>query len=214
MLMRERAAELSPLLREIVATAALGCEELAASIDELLDLTRIEAGQLRLNLERVDLLVLTGHVADKFLPRYVERGVQLDFVRGCDEAVVRGDAARLGVVLSNVLTNALKYTPYDGRVAIAVGANPVAGEEGLVQITVTDNGPGIPPEFRDRVFEKFFRLEHFSPRAAEGVQGVGIGLYLCRQIVALHGGSMRCEGVPGGIGARFVIELPSAAAAS
>ena len=214
MLMRERAAELSPLLREIVATAALGCEELAATIDELLDLTRIEAGQLRLNLERVDLLVLAGHVADKFLPRYVEHGVQLDFMRGCDEAVVRGDAARLGVVLSNVLTNALKYTPYDGRVAIAVGANPVAGEAGLVQITVTDNGPGIPPEFRHRVFEKFFRLEHFSPRAAEGVQGVGIGLYLCRQIVALHGGSMRCEGVPGGIGARFVIELPSAAAAS
>ena len=82
MLMRERAAELSPLLREIVATAALGCEELAATIDELLDLTRIEAGQLRLNLERVDLLVLTGHVADKFLPRYVEHGVQLDFVAG------------------------------------------------------------------------------------------------------------------------------------
>ena len=111
MLMRERAAELSPLLREILATAAVGCEDLAATIDELLDLTRIEAGQLRLNLDRVDLLALAGHVADKFLSRFEENGVRLDFVRGCDRAVVRGDAARLGVVLSNLLTNALKYHP-------------------------------------------------------------------------------------------------------
>jgi len=210
MLMRERVEELSPLLREMVATAALGCEELAATIDELLDLTRIEAGQLRLNLDRVDLLGLAGHLADKFLPRFAEHDVRLDFVRGCDEAVVQGDAARLGVVLSNVLTNALKYTPDGGRVEIAVTAAVSGLEPHLLEVAVTDSGPGVPPEFRERIFEKFFRLEHLQPQSDGGVQGVGIGLYLCRQIVALHGGKMRCEAVTGGPGARFVVELPAA----
>jgi NtrC-family two-component system sensor histidine kinase KinB len=209
MLMRERTGELSPLLREIVATAVLGCEELAATIDELLDLNRIEAGQLRLNLDRVDLLALVGHVADKFLPRFVENDVQLDFVRGCDRAVVEGDAPRLSVVLSNLLTNALKYTPADGRVEIAVRARSGGPVKERSQITVTDTGPGIPPEFRERVFEKFFRLEHLISQQAEGAQGVGIGLYLCRQIVVLHGGSLHCEPGTGGLGACFVIELCS-----
>jgi NtrC-family two-component system sensor histidine kinase KinB len=212
MLMRERVEELSPLLREMVATAALGCEELAATIDELLDLTRIEAGQLRLNLDRVDLLGLIGHLADKFLPRFAEHDVRLDFVRGCDEAVVQGDAARLGVVLSNVLTNALKYTPDGGRVQIVVTAVDNAPEPHLFEVAVADTGPGVPPEFRERVFQKFFRLEHLQPQGEGGVQGVGIGLYLCRQIVALHGGQMRCEAATSGSGARFVIELFAAGA--
>ena len=210
MLMRERTAELSPLLREILATAALGCEDLAATIDELLDLTRIEAGQLRLNLDQVDLLALAGHVAAKFLPRFEEDGVRLDFVRGCDRAVVRGDAARLGVVLTNLLTNALKYTPRGGRVEIAVKTKTECPgtESDLLQVAVTDTGPGIPPEFRERVFEKFFRLEHLSPHSPEGVQGVGIGLYLCRQIVALHGGTIWCEPGVEEVGTRFVMEFP------
>jgi NtrC-family two-component system sensor histidine kinase KinB len=209
MLLRERTAELSPLLREIVSTAALGCEELAATIDELLDLTRIEAGQLRPNLEQVDIVALAGHIADKFLPRFEENEVRLDFVRGCEQAFVPGDAARLGVVLSNLLTNALKYTPREGRVEISVTPECPDSAPDFVQLAVTDTGPGIPPEFRERVFEKFFRLDHLRPGSGEGVQGVGIGLYLCRQIVALHGGRMRCAGGAEHIGARFVIELPS-----
>jgi two-component system, NtrC family, sensor histidine kinase KinB len=74
---------------------------------------------------------------------------------------------------------------------------------------VTDTGPGIPREFRERVFEKFFRLEHLSPNSPEGVQGVGIGLYLCRQIVAMHGGTIRCEPGVEGLGTRFAIVVPS-----
>jgi NtrC-family two-component system sensor histidine kinase KinB len=209
MLLRERAGELSPLLREILATAALGCEDLAATIDELLDLTRIEAGQLRLNLDRVDLLALVGHVTAKFLPRFEENGVRLEFARRCDRAIVRGDAARLAVVLSNLLTNALKYTPHGGTVEVAVAAKSPEPGPDILQIAVTDTGPGIPRESRERIFEKFFRLEHLSPDTPEGVQGVGIGLYLCRQIVAMHGGTIGCEPGVEGVGTRFVIEVLS-----
>jgi NtrC-family two-component system sensor histidine kinase KinB len=209
MLLRERSTELSPLSREILTTAALGCEELAATIDEILDLTRIEAGQLRLNLDQVDLVALAGHVADKFLPRFDENEVRLDFVRGSDEALVRGDVVRLGVVLSNLLSNALKYAPGGGTVELAVASRAAEDDRSVMEVSVTDTGPGIPREYRERVFDKFFRLEHFSHQTPETTQGVGIGLYLCRQIIALHGGSIRCDSNEPK-GARFVIELPNA----
>jgi NtrC-family two-component system sensor histidine kinase KinB len=123
--------------------------------------------------------------------------------------MVRGDPARLGIVLSNVLTNALKYTPRGGRVTVRV--SPVQGtpdgKGGAVQIAVTDTGPGVPEEFRERVFEKFFRVEHHTPNGAKDVRGSGIGLYLCRQIIEAHGGTIRCEAGDDGRGTRIVIQL-------
>jgi two-component system, NtrC family, sensor histidine kinase KinB len=77
----------------------------------------------------------------------------------------------------------------------------------LLQIAVTDTGPGIPTEFRERVFEKFFRVEHYSTNGAEGTRGAGIGLYLCRQIVEAHGGSIWYEPGENGRGARIVFLL-------
>jgi NtrC-family two-component system sensor histidine kinase KinB len=78
-----------------------------------------------------------------------------------------------------------------------------------VHIAVTDTGPGIAAEFRERVFDKFFRVEHQRPAGGEGVRGTGIGLYLCRQIVAAHGGKIGCEPGDGGQGTRFAIDLPA-----
>jgi NtrC-family two-component system sensor histidine kinase KinB len=79
----------------------------------------------------------------------------------------------------------------------------------MVQIAVTDAGPGIPAEFRQRIFEKFFRVEHYLGQEHTGVRGTGIGLYLCREIVKAHRGSIQCEAGDGGIGTRFVISFPS-----
>src|SRR5262249_31093109 len=116
---------------------------------------------------------------------------------------INGDRARLGAALSNVLINALKYSPHGADVRIA--AKPSGSG---VRILVDDRGPGVPSELRERVFEKYFRVEHTLPRATDRAHGAGIGLYLCRQIVEAHGGTARCEPSPDG-GARFVIELPS-----
>jgi NtrC-family two-component system sensor histidine kinase KinB len=205
LLLAERADNLAPRLREIVTTAIQGCEELGATVDELLDLTRIEAGQLRLQEAPVDLYPLIGRAVESLRPRFQDGEIAVEVTRGCPEATVRGDPARLGIVLANVLTNALKYTPRGGRVAVRVAAGP----PGALQIAVTDSGPGVPEEFRERVFEKFFRVEHHTPDGAGGVRGSGIGLYLCRQIVEAHGGTIRCEAGDGGCGTRIVIQLPS-----
>jgi NtrC-family two-component system sensor histidine kinase KinB len=212
LMLGERSDDLTPRQREILATAIVGCEELASTIDELLDLSRIEAGQLRLALARVDVLVLVEQAVRAFRSRYDEAGVDLSVVCHCPQAVVLGDGPRLALVLSNLLTNALSYTPPGGRVVVGVSAWPNAGRTPaeLLHIAVTDTGPGIPEEFRQRVFEKFFRIDTERSRARTAVQGAGFGLYLCRQIIEAHGGSIRCEPGDAGRGTRIVLELAAA----
>jgi NtrC-family two-component system sensor histidine kinase KinB len=209
LLLQERADNLTPRQREVLAAALQGGQELADTIDELLDLTRIEAGQLRLQQERVDLYAVIDQAVRALRPRYEDAEITLGIDREASEATIRGDAARLRIVFANLLTNALKYTPRAGRVSLRVSSRQNAAVEGkaLLQIAVTDTGPGIAPEFRERVFEKFFRIEHHRPGEPEGVRGAGIGLYLCRQIIEAHGGSIRCVAGPSGLGTQIAIEL-------
>jgi NtrC-family two-component system sensor histidine kinase KinB len=116
---------------------------------------------------------------------------------------------RLGVVFTNLLTNALTYTPRGGMVSIQVTLQQdTTGEgQGLLQIAVTDTGLGIPAEFHERVFEKFFRVEHHRGGGSDGWRGAGIGLYLCRQIIEAHGGSIWCEPGDDGRGTRIAALL-------
>ena len=198
--------------RELVVTALLGCEQLASTVEELLDVTRIEAGRLRLDLERLDLYAAVDRAVDALQPRFEGAGVRIARAGGVGTpAVIRGDPARIAAVLSNLLDNALKYTPWGGKVTMEItsGQNAGAQERPVVQLAVTDNGPGIPVEFQDRVFEKFFRVEHERREGLGFAQGAGIGLYLCRQIVEAHGGSIRCGSGPNGIGTQFVVEFPA-----
>jgi len=243
LLLGEKADNLSSRQREMLSAALAGCEELGNTIEELLDVTRIEAGHLRLNLEQVDVAAVLAQVVRVLQPRFEDAQVRLLIqpagVAACGSPAgwtgvgkpagepqaatpvgnckVRGDSARLGIVLTNVLTNALKYSPRGGTVTIAVcGPNaepalpPLTGEARYpaVQVTVTDVGPGIPEEFRERVFEKFFRVEHHRHSDQSGVRGTGIGLYLCREIVKAHGGSIVCEPGVGGVGTCVRIRLP------
>jgi NtrC-family two-component system sensor histidine kinase KinB len=168
--------------RQVLAAAVQGCEELSDTIEELLDVTRIEAGQLRLNLAPVDLEAVLAAARRGLEPRFDDARVRLHVVRE-GTAVVVGDAARLASVFSNLLTNALKYSPSGGAVTVRVASEPDPGTDGAatVQVTVTDQGPGVPAEFRERVFEKFFRVEHHLGQRDNGVRGTGIGLYLCRE---------------------------------
>jgi two-component system, NtrC family, sensor histidine kinase KinB len=144
-----------------------------------------------------------------FEKRYAAAEVTLRVRSACPGARVPADGSRLALVLSNLLGNALKYTPAGGEVVIDVvrQAQAMSGPARL-QLAVTDTGPGIPPEFLDRVFEKFFRIEHKGSTAPASVQGAGFGLYLCRQIVEAHGGSIRCEPRRDRSGTRITIELP------
>jgi NtrC-family two-component system sensor histidine kinase KinB len=210
LLLQESTENLSARQRQLLAAALVGVQELAETTDELLDLTRIEAGQLRLTQERVDIYAVIQQVVASLRPRYEDAQVELRLDQQATEATIRGDPARLRIVFANLLTNALKYTPAGGTVLVRVtsGRNAAVAAVPLLQIAVTDTGPGIPPEFRERVFEKFFRVEHQRPGVAEGVRGAGIGLYLCRQIIEAHGGHISCTPGEHGIGTRIAISLP------
>jgi NtrC-family two-component system sensor histidine kinase KinB len=209
LLLGERADNLTPRQREILDAALHGGEELRATIEELLDLTRIEAGQLRLLRERVEVEAILEQAVRAVRPRFEDAEVGLRVVRETPGAAVCGDAARLRIVLANLLGNALKYTPRGGEVVVRMAVLPPAVPDGrpLVQAGVTDTGPGIPAEFRERVFEKFFRVEDQRAGAPQGVRGAGIGLYLCRQIVEAHGGTIRCEPGDGGRGTHVVLRI-------
>jgi NtrC-family two-component system sensor histidine kinase KinB len=204
LMLQERATALSERDRELVRTALVGVEQLAGTVDEFLDLTRIEAGQLRLNWDRVDLGALLAREATAARAPCDEAGIKV-VIDGAEQPglAVRGDAARLHVVFANLLANAMKYTPSGGEITLRARS-----VDGKVSLSFEDTGPGVPAEFRERIFEKFFRVEHHRNGDA-GVRGSGIGLYIAREIVQAHGGTLRCEERGGG-GARLVITVPSA----
>jgi|GEM_PF-99071 len=209
LLLREQPENLSARQQEILTAAVEGAEELATTIDELLDLTRIEAGQLQLVKQRVDLDTLVEQVAGKLRPRFEDAEIALRVIADAPDPVVRGDPARLRIVFVNLLTNALKYTPRGGDVTVrlASGQNASPASSSTLQITVTDTGPGIPAELCARVFEKFFRVEDQRADGSKGVRGTGIGLYLCREIIEAHGGTISCAPGENGHGTQIAIHL-------
>ncbi|WP_159452250.1 sensor histidine kinase [Singulisphaera sp. GP187] len=211
MLLGESAETFTPRQRSMLDAAVLGCEELGNTIDELLDVTRIESGQLRLDLGPVDLNQIVDTSLRVIQARFDDAEVRLIIRRDVRPALVLGDPSRLRTVLTNILSNALKYSPQGGTVIIQIASPQNAGGDGpaILQLAVTDAGPGVPEAFRERVFGKFFRIEHHLDRASNSVRGTGIGLYLCREIVKAHGGSIWCEPAEGGHGTTFALKLPT-----
>jgi len=211
LMLSEGASEMTSRQQELISAASQGCEEFGSTIEELLDVTRIESGQLRLNLVPVDLVAIVKTTYQGLETRFEDARVRLILTCEASATMARGDPARLKSVFANVLTNALKYSPARGTVTVRVsGQNAGVGEKTPLQITVTDQGPGVPAEYRERIFEKFFRVEHHTNQRAEGVRGTGIGLYLCREIVRAHGGTISCEPGDDGTGTRIAITLPAA----
>ena len=208
LLLGEGADHLTPRARDLLHTALGGVDQLGETVDELLDMARIEAGRLTLSPEPLDLGDLAREVADRSRPRADELAIRMELHVAPDLPSIPGDRARLRIVVDNVLSNALKYTPRGGSIDLRVSPRAAAGGRSVVEVAVIDSGVGIPAELRSRVFEKFFRVEHHRPGSEEAPRGTGIGLYLCKEIVELHGGSIRCEDAPGGRGTLVAFELP------
>jgi NtrC-family two-component system sensor histidine kinase KinB len=214
LMLREGVDALPDRQRELVTTALLGVEQLTDIVHEFLDLTRIEAGELRLNLEAVQVTSVVRDAVDRSASRAAAQSVRLIASLAPDVPVVRGDARRLRTVLDNLLSNALKYSPPGGTVTVDVSVAETSSvtQQASVVVSVTDAGPGVPVAYRARVFEKFFRLEHHLLDHRPGARGEGIGLYMCRQIIERHGGHVGCTAGAHGQGARFFVELPPATA--
>jgi two-component system, NtrC family, sensor histidine kinase KinB len=210
LMLKEASGGLGSREQALVATALFGVDQLGQTVDEFLDLTRIEAGQLRLSYERISFGDLVTRVAHTFRPRCDEAGIALEVAECGVFAPVRGDAARLAAVLGNLLDNAVKYTPSGGtvRVRAALLEASTQSSPSRVEVSVSDSGPGVPAEFRERIFEKFFRVEHLRPQRERGARGSGIGLYLARQIVEAHGGEIACGSGDGARGANIGFVIP------
>jgi two-component system, OmpR family, phosphate regulon sensor histidine kinase PhoR len=160
-------------------------DRLAFLIEDLLSLSQLESGRMAVNVERLPLRPLVNEVFSDLQSRAAEKGVLLENELS-PELFIRADADRVQQVLFNLTDNAIKYTPGKGRVRIA--ASPA--KSGKVCISVQDEGIGIPPEARERIFERFYRVDRARSRE-EG--GTGLGLAIVKHIVQSHGGEVWVE---------------------
>jgi signal transduction histidine kinase/DNA-binding response OmpR family regulator len=176
-------------------------QHLLQLINDILDLSRIEAGRLQLTLEDVPVHVAFAEVSGALQP-LLDRKSQTLVELAAPELVVRADDTRFKQMLMNLLGNAIKFTPDGGTIELA--AHQIGD---FVRIEVRDSGPGIPPEEKERIFKAFHRLKQ-SDKAAEGT---GLGLAITRSLVELHGGSLSLESELGA-GSCFFFTLPTAMA--
>jgi len=210
LMLSEEIPETMPRQRQLVDSLLQGCDQLSVTIEELLDVTRIEAGELQLHRVPTDLMLLLERVVQGFRSRFEDARVAIDWRIDPNPQIVQADPLRLASVFTNLLDNALKYSPEGGTVEVTVTSwqNARKSPDAWVQIAITDQGPGVSPEYREQIFEKFFRVENHQPTRHNHRHGTGIGLYLCREIVKAHGGSITCGPGPGGIGTRIALTLP------
>jgi len=169
-------------------------------IEDLLDVSRIVTGKMRLDVAAVDLVAIIDSVIDSI--RLAADSKRLQVRRRVDKSasVVTGDATRLHQVVSNLMTNAVKFTPPGGWIEVRLER---AGD--MAHLRVKDNGIGINPEFIPHVFERFRQADGSSTRSHGGL---GLGLAIVRHLVDLHGGSIRAESAGEGRGSTFTVEIP------
>ena len=168
-------------------------------IDDLLDLARLDVGGLRLHVAELDLIELGKRVADAVRPAAEVRRIALSVDAGQGELLAFGDPHRLEIVLTNLVGNALKFSPDGARIGIAIWH-----DDARLGIDVTDDGPGIAESELERIFDRFYQVEG-SERRRQG--GAGIGLALAKKLVDLHGGELSVQSQLG-VGSTFRVSLP------
>jgi signal transduction histidine kinase/ActR/RegA family two-component response regulator len=175
----------------------------AHMIADLLDVSRILSGKMRLHVQPVDLAAVIDAALDAVAPAANAKGVRIERVLEPMDDVVNGDAGRLQQVVWNLLTNAVKFTPRGGKVQVVL-----ARVNSHVEVRVSDTGEGIAPEFLPKLFERFRQADATTARVHGGL---GLGLALVKQLVELHGGKVTAASDGLGRGAMFSVHLPLAA---
>jgi two-component system sensor histidine kinase KdpD len=170
-------------------------------IESLVELARIEAGEMRLRRRWVPV----EEIVDSALGRARPHRRQHEFEVSVDETVpiIRVDAQAIAEVVYNLIDNAAKYSRTSGKITISARQS---GE--MIRLTVQDEGRGIPPELRERVFEKFFRVNRAGRPGHDQPSGTGMGLAIAKGIVEAHGGRIWIEDARNGSGAAAIVELP------
>ncbi|MCK4449603.1 MAG: HAMP domain-containing histidine kinase, partial [Anaerolineae bacterium] len=176
---------INELQRDFLGTVKQQTDLLQRQINDLLEFSRLESGQVKLYVEEVALPTLVARVLNKLAPLAQEGELTLHNRLPSDFPAVEGDRLRLEQVLTNLVENGLKFTLPGGDVTVD-GVD--LGDQ--VQITVSDTGIGVPPTERDRVFDRFYQVDSSAERA---YRGAGLGLTICKHIVAHHGGRIWLE---------------------
>ena len=198
-----------PKARENVRLAEQNSRKLLGLVNQLLDMAKLESGSMSLDLRHGDLVQTARDVFETFLPLAEKRGIKLSWGRS-EAPAFEFDASKVELILNNLISNALKFTPEGGSVQVMVGheaSPPSAPQKPAAFIRVSDTGVGIPPEALDKIFERFFQVDpEASGRTGEGT---GIGLALSKELAQLMGGSISVESAPGA-GSTFTVWLPVA----
>ena len=189
--------------REYLEVVQRSVRRLRTLTDNLLDVTRIEAGRIELLLQRTDLSALIKTITAEYRPHVEAKAQSLTLHASSHLPPALCDQARAEQIIGNLLSNASKYTPEGGQIAIGL---ELAHKRGFLQVSVADNGVGIPVEDQSKLFDRFFRAKS---AVLTGASGAGLGLHITRSLVELHGGRIWFE-TELGQGSTFYVTFPIA----
>ncbi len=188
-------------LREYIEIARTNCARLTTHVNDILDVTRVETGKFALTMRTGDLAEVVSTVVRSFAPESDQRSIQLSFTSGRDLPTCRFDELRIVQVVTNLITNALKFSSAGGSIEVIVDR---IDDEGEVALIVKDTGCGIPEEALSRLFDRLFQV-----REPENSRcGLGLGLFISRQIIEQMGGNISVASRVG-LGTTFTVRLPA-----
>ncbi len=203
--MLRQAKTLEPELRAATTILERQARHLRHLVDDLLDMSRITSGRIRLQPEPIEIAELLQGVIESFRQPSAAARQQITLAPGTTPVYVSGDRIRMAQIFTNILHNAVKYTPPGGRIEISLRT-----QDRRVVVSVRDNGMGIPPEMLEYVFKPFAQLDRSFERP-DG--GVGIGLALAKKLIELHRGGIHARSAGRGKGTELLVHLPLTAAA-
>ena len=186
-------------LKSMLDIAYSNSDRLVRLINDILDVQKIEAGKMEYRMVPLEIMTLVNGAVSASEGLARERGIEIKVIESTPEAIIRGDDDRLMQVMTNLLSNAVKFSSRGDSVEIGVSR-----QNGSLEIKICDQGPGIPEQFRDKIFEKFSRMNSSD---GQQVGGTGLGLSISKSIVEQHGGDIGIE-PDTGKGATFFFRLP------
>ncbi len=195
--------EINQSLRSQLEVMLRNSRRLLRLINQLLDISKIESGEMQLKLESNNIVQFLSRIRQNFVPYAERKNISLEFSADQDVLDVEFDKEKLDKIVNNLLSNAFKFTPEKGRIKLSVGKIK-SGHRYWVELKVKDNGEGVLEDDVDKIFDRFFQVDGSSTREHEGT---GIGLSLVKELVDLHHGSISVKSDPG-FGCEFRVLLP------
>jgi len=178
-------------------------KSLLSLVNQILDLSKIESGSLPARTVQGDIVSFTGYVIDSLKGLALIKKITLHFICNVDQMLMDFDPDKYTIILSNLISNAIKFSPENGNIYISLSRRKADGLDGA-EISVKDNGIGIPADELDRIFERFYQVD--TPISASGI-GTGVGLSLAKELVQLFKGDIQVVSTPGK-GTQFTVSLP------